>query len=71
MIALDQGVLFLVILVPLLGAVLTMMLPKERPGDAWYFAIGVAALCLALSIYIVVRYDYGVGGFQLGRTFQW
>ena len=71
MIALDQGVLFLVIMVPLLGAVLTMFMPKERPGDAWYFAIAVAALCLALSIYIVARYDYGAGGFQLGRTFQW
>ena len=44
MIGLDQGVLFLVILIPLLGAVLTMFMPKDRPGDAWYFAIGVATL---------------------------
>ena len=71
MIALDQGALFLLILVPLLGAVLTMFMPRERPQDAWYFAIGVATLSLALSIYIVARYDYGEGGSQLTRTFQW
>ena len=43
---LDQSALFLIIMVPLLGAVLTMFLPKDRPRDAWYFAIGVSIICL-------------------------
>ena len=69
--ALEQAALFLVIIVPLVGAVLTMFLPKERPRDAWYFAIGVSVICLFLSIYVFLSYDYGAGGFQLIRTFQW
>ena len=71
MIALDQGALFLVIMVPLLGAILTMFLPKDKPREAWWFAVGVGTLCLALAIYIIARYDYGEGGFQMTRTFQW
>ncbi len=67
----DQGVLFLVIVAPLLGAALTMFLPKDRPADAWYFATGVATICLALSLYIFIRYDYGEGGYQMARTFPW
>ena len=68
---LDQSALALVIFTPLLGALLTMFLPKERPGDAWGFATGVGIICLALSVYIFGRYDYGEGGFQLARSFQW
>ena len=68
---LNQSALFLIIMVPLLGAVLTMFLPKDRPRDAWYFAIGVSIICLLLSIYVFLSYDYGAGGFQLERTFKW
>ena len=68
---LDQAALFLLIMVPLLGAGLTMFLPKDRPGDAWYFAIGVSVICLLLSIYVFVGYDYTAGGFQMARSFQW
>ena len=69
--ALEQTALFLIIMVPLLGAVLTMFLPKDRPGYAWYFAIGVSLICFLLSIYVFFSYDYGAGGFQLSRSFQW
>ena len=68
---LEQSALFLIIMVPLLGALLTVFLPKERPADAWYFSIGVAVICLLLSIYVFISYDYGAGGFQLARAFQW
>ena len=69
--ALEHTALFLIIMVPLLGAVLTMFLPKDRPGYAWYFAIGVSLICFLLSIYVFFSYDYGAGGFQLSRSFQW
>src|ERR671919_778481 len=67
----DQVALFLIILVPLAGAILTMFMPGDRPKDSWYFAIFVAAIALALSIAIFIRYDYQQGSFQFTRTYQW
>jgi NADH-quinone oxidoreductase subunit M len=69
--ALDQTALFLIVLAPLAGSLLAMSMSRDRPKDAWYFAILVSALTLALSLYIFVRYDYTAGGYQLTRTFQW
>jgi NADH-quinone oxidoreductase subunit M len=67
----DQVWLFLVIAVPLVGALLSMFIPKDRPRDAWYFAIFVSAICFILSIIIFTRYDYTADGFQFTRTLQW
>jgi len=67
----DGVALFLLILVPLLGSILTMFMPGDRPKDAWYFAILVAGVSLVLSLIIFARYDYGDGGFQFTRTFEW
>ena len=67
----DQVALLLIVLVPLAGSMMTMFHYRDRPGDVWYFAIFVAGVTLALSIFIFARYDYGEGGFQFDRTFQW
>ena len=67
----DQVALFMVIAVPLLGALLSMFIAKDRPKDAWHFAIMVSFITLVLSIAIFARYDYGAGGFQLTREFNW
>mgnify|MGYP001495539974 FL=1 len=67
----DQVALFMVIAVPLLGALLSMFIAKDRPKDAWYFAIMVSFITLVLSIAIFARYDYGAGGFQLTQEFKW
>ncbi len=67
----DQAALFILILVPLLGALLTMFMPSDRPKDVWYLAIFVATISLVLSLVIFARYDYGQGGFQFIRTFEW
>ena len=67
----DQVALFLIILVPLAGSLLTMMMPGDRPKDVWYFAIVVSSLSLILSLYIFIRYDYGPGGFQFLQTYHW
>ncbi len=63
--------MFLVIAVPLVGALFAMFFSKERPRDVWYLAIFVSAITFILSIIIFVRYDYSAGGFQFVRTFQW
>ena len=67
----DQVALLLTIIVPLAGAVLAMFLPRERPRDAWHFAIFVSLITLALSVVLFARYDFAAGGYQFARTFQW
>ena len=67
----DQVALLLTIIVPLVGAVLAMFLPRERPRDAWHFAIFVSLITLALSVVLFLRYDFDAGGYQFARTFQW
>jgi NADH-quinone oxidoreductase subunit M len=67
----DQVALFLVIAVPLAGALFAVFFSKDRPREVWYFAILVSAITFLLSIIIFVRYDYNAGGFQFVRTFQW
>ena len=67
----DQVSLLLLVLVPLAGAVLAMALPKDRPRDAWQFAIFVAAISFVLSVIVFLRYDYGAGGVQLVRAYDW
>ena len=67
----DQSSLLIIILVPLVGAILMMFMPRNRPKAVWYFAIAIAAVSLVLSMVIFARYDYGEGGFQFSRTFEW
>ena len=67
----DQVALLILVLVPLAGSGLMMFMPGDRPKDTWYFAIFIAAISLALSLVIFARYDYGDGGFQFIRTYEW
>ena len=67
----DQIALFLIILAPLAGAILLMFMPSDRPKDIWYFSIFVAGVSLILSLVVFARYDYGQGGFQFTRSFEW
>ena len=67
----DQVVLLLLIVVPLAGALLTMMMPGNRPRDVWYFAVLVSALSFLLSVALFMRYDYEAGGFQFQKTYDW
>ena len=67
----DQVSLLLLVLVPLAGAILAMFLPKDRPRDAWQFAIFVAAVSFVLSVVVFARYDYAEGGVQFAREYAW
>ena len=63
--------MLLLVVVPLAGSMMTMFHYRDRPNDVWYFAVIVAGVTLALSLFVFVRYDYGAGGYQFERTFQW
>ena len=68
----DQIALLLLLVVPLAGAVVLMFAPGGRASrEVWLFSVFVAAVSLALSLVIFARYDYGQGGFQFNRTFEW
>ena len=69
----DQVSLLLLVLVPLAGAALTMFLPKDRPRDAWQFAIFVAAISFILSVAVFLRYDYSADApeVQFAREYPW
>ena len=67
----DRAMLLLLIVVPLSGALLTMMMPGNRPRDVWYFAVVVAAVSFVLAVLTFIRYDYGLGGFQFAQSYNW
>ena len=67
----DQTALLLLILVPLAGSLLMMFMPSDQSDESWYFAIFIAGISLALAVVVFARYDYGLGGFQFLRTFEW
>ena len=67
----DQIALLLIILVPLAGGILSVFLPRNRPEDAWRFAIFVSAITLGLSLILFARYDFGAGGYQFVRVYEW
>ncbi|NQW23141.1 MAG: NADH-quinone oxidoreductase subunit M [SAR202 cluster bacterium] len=67
----NQVALLLLIMVPLAGSLLMMFMPGEDKKEAWYFAIFVSGISLALSLIIFARYDYDLGGFQFIRTYEW
>ena len=69
--SIDHVALLLIILVPLAGAGLSMLLPRNRPNDAWYFAIFVSAITLVLSVILFVGYDFSAGGYQFVRVYEW
>lgn len=69
--SLNHVALLLIILVPLAGAGLSMLLPRNRPEDAWYFAIFVSAITLVLSVLLFIQYDFEAGGYQFVRVYEW
>ncbi|HEY7875134.1 MAG TPA: NADH-quinone oxidoreductase subunit M [Actinomycetota bacterium] len=59
------------IFLPLLGAFLLGLIPKER--DEWVrrAALGVTLATFALSLALLVRFETGVAGFQLETSLDW
>ena len=56
--------------VPLVGAVVVALLPRDRSGLAKQLALAVSVLTLAVAIAMSVRFDVG-GGFQFVQVYDW
>ncbi|MPZ98809.1 MAG: NADH-quinone oxidoreductase subunit M [Dehalococcoidia bacterium] len=63
--------LTLFLLLPLAGAVLALILPKEREQDAKWIALVFSGLAFAVSILVFVRFDPSVEGYQFVDRFEW
>ena len=67
----DSWVLFLVIVLPLGGAIALLAIPGHRHEALRLTATAVALVTMAVSMYIFAAYDHGAGGFQFVRSWGW
>jgi NADH-quinone oxidoreductase subunit M len=63
--------LSLLIFLPIAGAVLLLFFPESKPAAAKWFAFGVSALELALSIPLWNWFDVSSGAFQFVEKANW
>jgi NADH-quinone oxidoreductase subunit M len=65
------GVLTLLAALPLIGSVLVAALPRNNAALAKQIALGVSLLTLALAVVVALRFEVGVGGYQLVESVDW
>ncbi|UCC64696.1 MAG: NADH-quinone oxidoreductase subunit M [Anaerolineae bacterium] len=64
-------VLTIIWLTPIVGAVIILLIPKERFTEIRMTALAAAFIARALSLAAYFAYDKGVGGWQFEETAQW
>jgi len=60
-----------VIFLPLIGALLLAFIPKDRDRLVRYGALAVTLVTFLLSLRVLVDFDAGAEGFQLGSDYSW
>ena len=61
----------IVIFLPLAGAVLLALIPKDRDNAIRYGALGVTLVTFTLSLFVLFDFDAAAPGFQLGSEVEW
>jgi NADH-quinone oxidoreductase subunit M len=64
-------ILTLIMLAPALGAVVILLLPKERGDAIKSVAAGSMAMSLLMSLFVMFSYDRVLGGFQFIEKLAW
>ena len=59
------------IFLPLAGALLTLLIPKERAGWIRAIAVGTTFLALVLSVRLLFQFQPGAAGFQFEEKIHW
>ncbi|MFN8584629.1 MAG: NADH-quinone oxidoreductase subunit M [Dehalococcoidia bacterium] len=59
------------LLLPIAGALVIALLPRDRAADARWVALIASGLAFALSILIFVRFDPDQAGYQMVDRFDW
>ncbi len=66
-----MGLISLLIFLPLAGAVLIALGPREKPGLLRGIALTTSVVTFLLSLGLFTRFVAGEGGFQLVETLPW
>jgi NADH-quinone oxidoreductase subunit M len=61
----------IVIFLPLAGAVLLALIPRDRDKAIRYGALGVTLVAFVLSLFVLFDFDAAATGFQLGSDVEW
>ena len=64
-------VLTIIWLTPIVGAVIILLIPKERHTEIRMTALAAAFIAMALALSAYFAYDTGVGGWQFEEEAQW
>ena len=59
------------IVVPAAGAVLTLLLPVQRPELTRVVGYVASAATFGLAVYLLIQFDTGHAGYQFVETFSW
>lgn len=59
------------LLIPLLGALVSVLLPAEQERNARWAALGFSALAAAVSAVVFLGFDTSVEGYQFVQRFEW
>ncbi len=68
---LEIPLLTAIIFLPLLGAVVLMLLPRENKALVRWVALGFSIAVFLLSLNVFLSYDRAVGGFQFVEQTEW
>jgi NADH-quinone oxidoreductase subunit M len=67
----NNSLLTLITFVPLLGAILILLIPRDQERTIKNLAIGVSFIPLLLAIYLWLAYDKAASGFQFEVIAEW
>ena len=67
----DRHVLFLLIVLPLIGAGVLLFVPAQRPGIVRWVSTILSFVVMLLGFYVFGLYDHDAGGYQFVRAWPW
>jgi NADH-quinone oxidoreductase subunit M len=67
----DLPILDITIFIPLIGALGLALVPKDRVDLIRWGAFGITVVAFAVSLLVLVDFDAGAAGFQLGSEGMW
>lgn len=67
----DSYALFLLVVLPMAGAVVVMFIPGSLSQPIRWVSSAFALVTMLLSFYVFWAYDHEAGGFQFQRTWDW
>jgi NADH-quinone oxidoreductase subunit M len=67
----DFPILTFIWLTPIVGALVVLLIPKERKTEVRVTSLAFAFFSMAFSLAVYFSYDTGLGGWQFEETAQW